>query len=149
MRRFVLDTNVLLAYYRAHPIYNIIESENTLREQDVVLIMPIAVKAEILSIALQYNWGEKKYKLIKKIVEQSFIVHTNDEIADAYVEIDAYSQNNLKSKPMGMSPRNMGKNDFWIAATARVANAVLITTDADFDHLNGIYLDVKKYPVKK
>lgn len=39
----------------------------------------------------------------------------------------------------------MGKNDVWIAATAKVANAVLLTIDADFDHLNGLYLTVKKY----
>lgn len=29
----------------------------------------------------------------------------------------------------------MGKNDLWIAATAYVTGATLLTTDADFDHL--------------
>jgi predicted nucleic acid-binding protein len=41
-----------------------------------------------------------------------------------------------------MSSRNMGKNDIWIAATASVLNATLVTTDADFDHLNGVFLTV-------
>lgn len=31
--------------------------------------------------------------------------------------------------------RPMGKNGLWIAATARVTGATLLTTDADFDHL--------------
>lgn len=32
----------------------------------------------------------------------------------------------------------MGKNDLWIAATAITYNIPLITTDADFDHLDGL-----------
>lgn len=39
-----------------------------------------------------------------------------------------------------MTSRNMGKNDLWIAATASVTNATLITTDKDFYHLNNTYL---------
>lgn len=35
----------------------------------------------------------------------------------------------------------MGKNDVWIAATASVLDATLITIDTDFDHLDGEFLD--------
>jgi predicted nucleic acid-binding protein len=35
----------------------------------------------------------------------------------------------------------LGKNDAWIAATAMVTRATLLTTDMDFDHLHGKYLD--------
>ena len=35
----------------------------------------------------------------------------------------------------------MGKNDLWIAATAHASGAVLVTTDKDFDHLHGIWLN--------
>ncbi len=149
MRRFVLDTNVLLAYYRGNLLFTVIAEDNGLHDPDVILIMPIAVKAEILSIALQNNWGEKKYRLLRKMVDQSFIIHTNDDIADAYAEIDAYSQGRLPGNALGLSARNMGKNDLWIAATTRVVNASLITTDADFDHLDGTFITVKKYPVKR
>jgi predicted nucleic acid-binding protein len=38
----------------------------------------------------------------------------------------------------------MGKNDLWIAATAYILDATLLTADGDFDHLNGSFLDVKK-----
>jgi len=31
--------------------------------------------------------------------------------------------------------RVLGKNDLWIAATARTTGATLLTTDKDFDHL--------------
>ena len=55
----------------------------------------------------------------------------NDDLIDAYVEIDVYSH--------GIG-RDMSKNDLWIAATAMVTGAILLTTDWDFDHLHGLYL---------
>jgi hypothetical protein len=39
----------------------------------------------------------------------------------------------------------MGKNDLWIAATAHALNAILLTTDNDFDHLNNIFFEVRKF----
>lgn len=41
-----------------------------------------------------------------------------------------------------MTARNMGKNDLWIAATASVTHATLLTTDQDFRHLHKKYLQV-------
>ena len=37
----------------------------------------------------------------------------------------------------------MGKNDLWIAATAVVIDGVLLTTDADFNHLSPTSLQVE------
>ena len=45
-----------------------------------------------------------------------------------------------------MTPRNMGKNDLWIAATARALNIPLLTTDADFSHLDGTFLELQHIP---
>jgi predicted nucleic acid-binding protein len=36
-------------------------------------------------------------------------------------------------------------DDLWIAATAKVANATLLTIDGDFDHLHMKFIEVKKY----
>lgn len=63
---------------------------------------------------------------------------------ETYAEIDSFSKNKLIGKPLGKSI-TMGKNDLWIAATAKVAGATLLTIDSDFDHLNGTYINVKKY----
>jgi tRNA(fMet)-specific endonuclease VapC len=41
----------------------------------------------------------------------------------------------------------MGNNDLWIAATASLLGASLMTTDADFDHLNDVFLKVIKIPI--
>jgi len=36
----------------------------------------------------------------------------------------------------------MGKNDIWIAATAYILEAELITTDRDFLHLDQVFFKV-------
>jgi tRNA(fMet)-specific endonuclease VapC len=43
----------------------------------------------------------------------------------------------------------MGKNDLWIAATAKVLGGVLLTTDGDFDHLNPSALRVECISVEQ
>ncbi|MBU6120983.1 PIN domain-containing protein [Hymenobacter siberiensis] len=62
----------------------------------------------------------------------------------AYARIDAYSQGKLELEPLpaGISARNMGKNDLWIAATALYFGVELHTTDKDFDHLGPLGLKV-------
>ena len=47
----------------------------------------------------------------------------------------------------GLSSRNMGKNDLWIASTAHVLEATLITTDNDYDHLENVYFELVKIKV--
>lgn len=76
------------------------------------------------------------------------IEHNNHNLLDAYVTIDAFSQRKIAAPNgqfLGTSSRNMGKNDLWIAATAYVLNAALVTTDDDFDHLHDIFFKVEKF----
>lgn len=40
---------------------------------------------------------------------------------------------------------NMSKNDLWIAATTFALDAVLITFDKDFEHLDKVYFEVKSF----
>ncbi len=67
-------------------------------------------------------------------------------VMNAYARIDAFSQGKLPGQPLpqGMTARNMGKNDIWIAATASVINATLVTTDADFNHLDHQFISLLK-----
>lgn len=43
----------------------------------------------------------------------------------------------------------MGKNDLWIASLAALLSLKLVTTDADFDHLNQVFLQVEKIAPNK
>ena len=77
------------------------------------------------------------------------IIDINAEnILNRYAEIDAFSQGRLDGKISNFTARNMGKNDLWIAATASVLNATLLTTDNDFSHLHNEFLQVAKIDLK-
>lgn len=100
---------------------------------------------EIRSFAGNASWGtDKLLKLEELLAELQVVDLQPGPISDRYAEIDIFSQGNLPGNPLGQSARNMGKNDLWIAATASLLGAKLLTTDADFDHLNGVFLDLER-----
>jgi len=147
---YIFDTNILVYIIRQHNLIKLIEaSENPFAEENIAMIS-IVSKAEILSIAHQSNWGEPRRKKLNELLNEFLIIPIEaDDIINTYAEIDAYSQGKLAGKPLpnGGTSRNMGKNDLWIAASAILTQATLLTTDGDFDHLDGVYCSVKKYIV--
>ena len=151
MRRFILDTGIVLLSIRGNPLYDTIEKENQLSNSNTAILISVVTKAELLSLAKQLNWGENKQHKLDRILNESCIIidiSKNDStLLDAYSTIDAYSQGRLQGQQLGMSSRNMGKNDLWIAATAYVTNSTLITGDGDFNHLHDSFLNVIKYPL--
>ncbi|MDX2046138.1 MAG: PIN domain-containing protein [Chitinophagaceae bacterium] len=145
MTKCILDTNTWLHILTGNSITHVTINGFPVFSEQVMILLPAAIKAELLSLVLQRNWSHKRVNETRKKIDACFLIHTNDEIVEKYAEIDAYSQGKLHGKPLGMSARNMGKNDLWIAATAAVANAVLISKDGDFDHLNVVYLELIKF----
>jgi tRNA(fMet)-specific endonuclease VapC len=116
-----------------------------------VSLISVVSKGEIYSLAIQFGWGNQKKQQLDGLLRRIPSVDINtDRIIHRYAEIDAYSQGKDRTKPLppGMSSRNMGKNDTWIAATASVLNATLLTTNGDFAHLDGVFLAVVKIDQK-
>ena len=106
-------------------------------------MVSVVAWGEILSLATRNGWGERRMSELDRLNELFLITDIYDEkIIHRYAEIDAFSEGRLQSNPLGMSARNMGKNDLWIAATASVLGLTLLTTDKDFHHLDGVYLDL-------
>jgi tRNA(fMet)-specific endonuclease VapC len=104
-----------------------------------------------LSIALQNNWGERKVEALKKLLTQFIIIDVtgeNEELLNAYAEIDAYSKQRHPSKTLPGSAKPMGKNDMWVAATAMATNSTLLTTDGGFMHLDKEFLNIMFYHPK-
>ncbi len=149
MNRFILDTNICLAYVRGKSeFYEVVDERLGLRNPDTLVIISVVTKAELLSLGIQNGWGERKLSALEKLLNKMYIIDINESdnnLIEAYSKIDAYSQGRLQGNSLGMSAQNMGKNDLWIAATAYVANAELVTTDGDFDHLNGKWITVRKF----
>ena len=139
----LFDTNIILSVIRASDGYGII---NFLNPENLPLYVSVVSEAEIKSIALQNNWGSKRRDLLNIFLDQVNIVDVSNFNVDIYTEIDAYSQianPAFKTYPFA-TPRNMGKNDLWIASTAALLGLMLVTTDADFDHLNKVFFEIHK-----
>lgn len=142
---YLFDTNVLLHFLRESPVSKKVEADYSPFHPANVLLLSVVSLGEIRSIALQNDWGKKRIlKLENDLKDFAIIPVRARDIIERYAEIDAFSQGKLKGRPLGLSSRNMGKNDLWMAATAAVLHLTLLTTDPDFDHLNQVFLDVEK-----
>jgi predicted nucleic acid-binding protein len=65
-------------------------------------------------------------------------------IINKFAELDAYRSGKFPDKPLpaGQSAKSIGDNDLWIASTASVLKASLLTLDKDFMVFHQIFLDV-------
>lgn len=145
MATYILDTGILLGFIRGAAYAAYAERKYSVNQPPNVSLISVVSKGEIYSLAIQRGWGARRMESLESLLRQIPSVDINrDQIMQRYAEIDAYSQGKHPSRPLpaGFTSRNMGKNDLWIAATASVLNAVLLTTDRDFDHLKGQFLDL-------
>ena len=69
---------------------------------------------------------------VERAIERTTVTGSDGRFVLAYGEIDTASD------ALG---HRMGKNDLWIAATARVLGLTVLTTDKDFDHLHPTWID--------
>jgi len=140
---YLYDTNVLLKYLREDTFKDKLEIELDMSNPENRNIISIASIGELMSLSLRNQWGIRRIQKLNFIIEKFIVADIRYlNLARRYAEIDAFSQGKLKDKPLPMSSRNMGKNDLWIAATASLTNARLITFDQDFKHLHKEYLEL-------
>ena len=85
-------------------------------------------------------------KRLSDILKDLIVLSIDDNLTVEYADIDSFSRNMDPSYPKLKSPFRMGKNDLWIAATARFFNLPLLTTDGDFQHLDNHLLTLRHIP---
>ncbi len=143
----LFDTNIIISIARST---NPVKAVELLNPNAELIYISIASIAEVQSIAFQNNWGSVKLTSLEYIFSNVTVIELTDILIDAYINIDAFSQRNHPSfqEFPHKTSRNMGKNDLWIAATASLLNLTLVTTDADFDHLNNYFVQLYKLEPK-
>ncbi len=148
MKRYLLDTNICLAYIRGHKLYKKVEAELNLMSDDALILISVVTKAELISLGIQNGWENNKIKKLESLLKKLFLININEadkNLIQTYARIDAFSQGKLSGLSNKYTSRNMGKNDLWVAATAYVTQAELITTDMDFDHLDSTFLTIHNF----
>ena len=134
--QLVLDTNVLLHLLRGRSAAGLIEREYGISGRNPRAIISVVTKGELKALGYKFNWGPKQHERLDAMLAglpAADISHS--AVWNAYAKID------LSSTELGVK---MGKNDLWIAATTLVVGGVLLTTDADFDHLAPIGVMVER-----
>ena len=131
-QRYLLDTNILVYYVRGKELGEYVEATYSLKTVAMAPIICAVTEGELRSLALKFSWGRDKRRKAEALLERFVVVQLDlPGLYDAYASIDDHS------RQQGMP---MGENDLWIAATAHVTGARLLTTDKDFDHLDPGYL---------
>lgn len=145
MSVYILDTGILIGYIRGAGYAEYVEEKYSVSQPPNIAIISVVTVGEIWSLALNLSWGGKRREAINNLLGVFPRIGIDDDrIVERYAEIDAFSQGKHPSRnlPEGMTSRNMGKNDIWIAATGSVLGAILLTIDQDFDHLDNSFLEV-------
>ena len=135
---YLLDTNILVHLVRGDKTGQRIKLSHAPALAIPRPLVSIVTEGELRSLALQFRWG--KTKVDQALFYLSYFQRVSidqEAIFSAYAALDAYSVS------IG---RNPGKNDLWIAATAHVMGACILTTDRDFDHLARRFLAVECIP---
>lgn len=144
MTILVLDTNVLLLRLRVSNKWQYLKERYSFDNPSVIPAISSVTIGELLSISKRNNWGNRKLEMLEALLQEFLIIPVdNDKLYETYAEIDNFSQGKSTKYETNFSARNMGKNDLWIAATASVLNAKLLTTDNDFAHLDKVFLGLE------
>jgi tRNA(fMet)-specific endonuclease VapC len=139
--RYVLDTNILIHAIRKSVIFEQINQKYALFNGKHELLISAVSIGELESFALQNQWGQKRMNDMATLLMElkPISVSVNRPLIRTYAEIDAFSQGKHPTLTLPNSARNMGKNDLWIATTAAIHEATLLSTDADFTHLDAVF----------
>lgn len=131
----LLDTNVLILTLRAGRVGEFIKSRYGLLARAERPLISVVTVGETLAFAKKLGWGKPKVTALDKLLQE--LVHldiSHPKIVERYAELEHFSRS---QKPA----ITMKHNDLWIAASAGISKARLVTTDRDFDHLVGAWLD--------
>ncbi|MBI5685849.1 MAG: type II toxin-antitoxin system VapC family toxin [Verrucomicrobia bacterium] len=145
MASYVLDTGTLLGFVRGAYYGEYVDQTYAPSQPPNIAVCSVVSIAEMRSFAVRLAWGAEKLARLDEILRGVPTVNINrPAIIEKFAEIDAYRLNRhpKHNLPAGTNNQAMGDNDIWIAATASVLRATLLTTDGDFDFLNNVFLKV-------
>ena len=137
---YLFDTNILVHLIRDDRTGQEIKVKYTPYTRENKPLLCSVSDGELRSLALQFLWGEQKLDKMEFALGYFGRVPIElTEVLKTYGVIDAYS------KAKGIK---MGKNDLWIAAAAYISGAILVTTDADFEHLSPGFVSIEKLALR-
>ena len=145
---YVWDTNIFIKSLRNPTFLTTINNQyDCFNPSNAFLISTVTV-GELYAFAQRNRWGSRRMTEMEQMIKLAICIPVTDNrnFIQLYADIDNYSQSQHPTLRLPTSARKMGKNDLWIAATTAIANGILLSTDGDFDHLQGVFLSIIKIP---
>jgi len=130
---YLLDTNILVALIRAGPVGQYVETTYALTTQPFRPLVSVVSVGETLKLTKRLGWSDVKISRMQELLQNLVRVDIgHPQVLEAYAEIACHCEQSHSTKP---------QNDYWIAATANVTGALLLTTDKHFDSLQGKFVE--------
>lgn len=121
---FLVDTCILLHFMRGTGLAQRLSNLYQLGDPTTPTAICEVTVGEIYSLASRLGWGEKRKESLKGLLKFLRVIPIcSPQIHQYYALIDCHTQK---------QGQKMGKNDIWIAATAKAIDWQLLTTDKDF-----------------
>lgn len=130
MALYLFDTGILLGFARGAPFAERVDAQHTPTTHPNTACVSVVSVGEIRCFPIRRKWGDEKRRKLEALLRQVPVVDINHRaILDRYAEISTYCEglNPERPLPEGVTAHPMGDNDLWIAATASVIKATLIT----------------------
>lgn len=125
---YLLDTGVVGAIGYGGELARRIDERTGIRSAMWRPLICVVTRGEIVAFMHDQGWGQRRRDGVEELMKNLVSVSIDDaQIWDAFAELKNFA------KPNGWS---IGDNDLWIAGTAKVLGATLLTTDKDFDPLD-------------
>ena len=123
--RLVVDTDVASFIFKWHP-------EFAPRYVDMVrgfeLVASFMTQAEMRQGALDANWGPRKCDMLEAYLADFSVLHSDSPLCSMWAAVR--SESTHKGRPISSA-------DAWIAATALILSAPLVTNNPkDYHHLD-------------
>ncbi len=131
----LLDTDVLIHLARNDSDGKALEARYKLSSRTERPLYSTITEGELRAFAKYRNWGPEKLHRLDSILSQ--LVRTEaslPQVVEAYADLYAAARR-------GGHPHQK-QNDLWIAATAKAADAVVLTADRDFEWMHPEFVRV-------
>ncbi|MBI3209107.1 MAG: PIN domain-containing protein [Candidatus Solibacter usitatus] len=128
MTEVVVDTDVVSFIFKNHPFGSRYDPELAGR----AALISFMTVAEIERWTLQYRWGTRRVQLLHTFLRRFTVVPSSPDLCRKWAEVMVAAQS---------AGRRMESADAWIAATALLYDAPLIThNQSDYLGFSGITL---------
>jgi tRNA(fMet)-specific endonuclease VapC len=129
----LLDTGIVIHLARGGVAAERLESRFGFRSRSLPPMISAITVGELFAFAERNEWGARKRESLEQLVSNLVVLDIRKPgVLRRYAALDTHLKRS--GTPMGQ------QNDVWIAATAAVTGAVLVTTDRDFDVLHPEHL---------